>query len=288
MPTPTIPNVGQAFNVGGSWLNTYLSNQNSQESVDFQNNSGTVLYVGDVVVLSNIVSSTTPDPTALSAAPIASASSTYVVGVVGGEVYNPGATTSPAQVGGALIPLTDTGWVYSTGTWTSGTATITDSTASASNIGKAVYGQDSPNSWPITPGLQSIVISAVANTSYGVSIAPTQTRGSATNYYLGPAEGAVGPQFPGISGYGAGDIMPVVTRGWAYINIGTNTVAAGAALATSATSRVAAVPGTAGSVAALQALLGSFIGIALEAQSAGIGSPDGTTNKLIRAWIDKF
>jgi hypothetical protein len=286
MPTPTIPNVGLAFNVGGTWLNTYLSNQLSQDTCDFQNNSGTVLYQGDVVILSNVVTSTTPDPTALSVSPTATAQSPYVVGVVGGEPYNPGSVTqTPATVGGALIPFTDSSWVYSTGTWTSGTATINDATASAVNIGKAVYGQDSPNSWPISPGIQSIVVSAVANTSYGVTIAPTQTRGSATNYYLGPAESAAGPQWPGIAGYGAGDIMPVITRGWGYVNIGTNTVAAGAAIATSTTSRVGVAPSVATYVASSP---GTFIAIALEAQSAGLGSPDGTTNKLIRCWIDKF
>src|SRR6516225_5222786 len=56
--------------------------------------------------------------------------------------------------------------------------------------------------------------------------------------------------------FAAGAVMPVVFFGPARINIAANTVAAGAAVATSAAAKVAAVPGTAGSVGALQALVG--------------------------------
>lgn len=287
MATPIIQNVTQAWTAGASWLNTYLGNQYSQDTTVFQNNSGAQLYVGDIVIIGNGTSgSFVADPTALGITTTTTASSPLVVGVVGGEPYNPGSSTvTPAQVGGALIPPQSSSWRYSTGTWTSGTATITDSTAVAGDLGKAVYAQDNPASWPSTPGQQSIITAVTAGTSYTVSIAPTQTRASATNYFVGPAEGAVGPAFPGITGYGAGTAVPVVTAGWAYCNIGTNTVAANAVLSTSTTARVAAAVTVTTYVASSP---GTFMAVALEAQSAGLGSPDGTTNKVIRCWIQKF
>lgn len=295
MPSPVLNNNVQAWTAGATYLNTYLSNQGSQNTVDFQNASNTQLFVGDVVALGSSTSgSFVVDPTALSCSPAASAANINVVGVVGGEVWNPGSpTVTPAQVGGGLIPPQSSSWVYSSGTWTSGTATLTDANGSTINIGKAVYGIG----WPTTPGLQSIVTAFSAG-AYTVTIAPNVTEGSATAYFLGPAEGATGPAFPGIPGYGGavgtpnatnyvpGSMVPVVTRGWAYINIGGNTVAAGASLAMSGTTRVAAAVTTSGAYVASSP--GTFIGVALEAQSAGLGSPDGSASKIIRAWIQKY
>lgn len=82
--------------------------------------------------------------------------------------------------------------------------------------------------------------------------------------------------------YAAGAQMPVVIEGPARINIAANVVAAGDALATSGVAKVAATPGAAGTVAALQALIGSFIAIALEAS----GTKD--ANNTIRAYIKKM
>lgn len=81
--------------------------------------------------------------------------------------------------------------------------------------------------------------------------------------------------------YASGAVMPVIVRGPARINIGANTVAATAALATDSAVKKAAVPGAAASVAALQALAGSWIGIALESQAAK------DANNTIRAYINK-
>lgn len=283
MASPTIQNVNQAWTAGASWLNTYLGNQYSQETCVFQNNSGTSLYTGDVVILGNGTSgSFVADPTGLGVTTTTTAQSPLVVGVVGGEAYNPGNKTGTVQAGGGLIPPQASPWTYSTGTWTSGTATLTDANGSSSNVGNAVYG----DGWPTTPGAQAIILSFSAG-AYTTSLAPTVTHGSATTYYLGPAEGAVGPSFPGITGYGAGSPVPVVTQGWAYINIGTNTVAANAVLATFTTGAQA----QAISVATYSASSpGTFIAVALEAQSAGIASanPAVASAKVIRAWIQKF
>ena len=82
--------------------------------------------------------------------------------------------------------------------------------------------------------------------------------------------------------YAVGAVMPVITQGPARINIAANTVAAGGALATSTAAKVAATPATAGTVGALQALVGSFIGIVYEAQTAK------DANNTIRAYINKM
>lgn len=279
MPSPVINNALGAWTAGATWLQTYLGNQGTQNTCDFQNNSGTLLFPGDVVIVGNGTSGAfVADPTALGVTTTTTASNPLTVGVVGGEVWNPGSSTvTPATVGGALTPPVDGSWVFSTGTWTSGTATLTDATGSTANIGKAVYGIG----WNSNPGQQSIV-TAFSGSTYTVTTAPTVTEGSATAYYLGPAIPATGPSFPGITGYGAGSMVPIVTRGWAYVNIGTNTVAASALLATTTTARQA------GAVVSSALLIGTFIGVALEAQSAGLGSPDGSTSKVIRAWIEKF
>lgn len=68
--------------------------------------------------------------------------------------------------------------------------------------------------------------------------------------------------------YASGAVMPVCTKGVARINIGGNTVAAGDNLATSGTAKVAAKPADAANVGALQALVGSFIGVSLQADAA--------------------
>lgn len=82
--------------------------------------------------------------------------------------------------------------------------------------------------------------------------------------------------------YASGAVMPVVVRGPARINIAANTVAAGGNLATTTAAKVAGTPAAAASVAALQALVGSFIGIALESQAAK------DANNTIRAYIQKM
>jgi len=69
----------------------------------------------------------------------------------------------------------------------------------------------------------------------------------------------------------SGAVMPVVVRGPARVNIGGNTVAALAAIATSTAAKVAAAPGT--------PVAGGILGVALEAQTAK------DANNTIRALI---
>lgn len=96
-----------------------------------------------------------------------------------------------------------------------------------------------------------------------------------------PYGGALGAAGSALT-YASGANVPVLIKGPGRINIGANTVAAGANLATSATVKVAATPANAASVAALQALVGTFIGIAREADSAK------DAGNTIRAYINKM
>lgn len=82
--------------------------------------------------------------------------------------------------------------------------------------------------------------------------------------------------------YAAGALMPVCIAGPARVNIAANTVAQGDQLSTSAVAKVAAVAAAAGTVAALQALIGTFIGNALESQATK------DANNTIVAWIAKM
>lgn len=96
-----------------------------------------------------------------------------------------------------------------------------------------------------------------------------------------PYGGALGAAGSGLT-YASGTIVPVIIKGPGRINIGGNTVAAGANLSTSATAKVAAVAADAASVAALQALVGTFIAIARESQAAK------DAGNTIRAYINKM
>lgn len=93
----------------------------------------------------------------------------------------------------------------------------------------------------------------------------------------GPVGAAVDP-----TTYAAGAPMPVIVLGPARINIGAQTVADGDNLATTTTAKVAGKAADAANVGALQALVGSFIAVAMEASTAKDAS------NTIRAWISKM
>lgn len=67
---------------------------------------------------------------------------------------------------------------------------------------------------------------------------------------------------------GIGAVGTIAISGVARVNIAANTVAADAQVASSTAAKVAAAPAAAGSVAILQGFIGSWIGVALEAQTA--------------------
>lgn len=266
MVAPQINYAGQPWTAGATWLTNVIGNQGTQDVTDFINGSGGTLYTGDVVVLGT--STTTPDVQGFNVTSTTTVSSPYVVGVVGG-------ITNMAFAGGA-IPEQTPAWRYDSVT-TATSVTTTDSSALASDVGKEVIGPGFPSG--------AFIVSVVAGTSFTTNVATTAS--ATVTVAIGPREGAIGPGWLGVP---AGEMVPVVQRGWAYVNIGTNTIGAGINLSTSATARVANTAAAAASVAALQALVGTFIAITLEAQNGAgvITSGDGSASKLVRCWVDKM
>jgi hypothetical protein len=255
MPTsPVINYAGQPWTAGATWQTNNAGNFGTQDCTDFLNGSNGTLWTGDVV---KVGTSAAADPTAFNATTTVTAQDTLTVGVVGGITNQPSA--------GGPVPFQLTAWRYDSVT-TAGTATVTDASTLASDLGKEVIG----------PGIPSgaYIITVTPGTSFVMNVAATAS--ATVQVAIGPREGSVSAGFPGVP---PGDVLPVVTYGWAYVNIGTNTVAAGATVSSSATARVAAT-GT--------AALGGVLGVALEANTAGIPSGDGTTNKLIRCYITRM
>ena len=158
---------------------------------------------------------------------------------------------------------------------TNSTTTVTDASAIASDVGKGVSGPGIP--------LNAYIVSVTVGTSFVMNVAATATAASLT-MQIGPRTSSVGPGWLSVP---AGQVCPVVITGWAYVNVGANTVAAGAVFATSATARIAAAVAVTTYGASSP---GTFIGVALEPQNGPgvITSGDGTASVLIRAWIDKF
>lgn len=261
MPTPVINYAGQPFSAGATWQTNNAGNFGTQEVTNFLNGSNGTLWTGDVVVLGT--SATTPDVTGFNVTTATAASSPYVVGVVGGM-------TNQAAAGGP-VPFQLTASRYDSVTTTGASATVTDTQCVASDVGKLVVG----------PGIPSgaTILSVTPGTSFVMSA--NATAGATVTVFIGPVAGSVSAGWPGVP---PGDVVPVVMAGWAYVNVGANTVAAGNLLTTSTTARVGSV------VTSAATLIGTFIGVALEAQNAAgtITSGDGSTSRLVRAWITKF
>jgi hypothetical protein len=255
MPTsPVINYAGQPWTAGATWQTNNAGNFGTQDCTDFLNGSNTTLWTGDVV---KVGTSAAADPTAFNATTTTTAQDPLTVGVVGGITNQPSA--------GGPVPFQLTAWRYDSVTTTNGSPTVTDTSTIPSDLGKEVIGPGIPSgAFIITVSAGSFVLNVNATAAATVQVA------------LGPREGSVSAGFPGVP---PGDILPVVTYGWAWVNIGTNTVAAAATVSSSATARVAAT-GT--------AALGGVLGVALEANTAGIPSGDGTTNKLIRCYITRM
>ena len=262
MPSKTIANDYGAWSAGATWQLNQLGNTMSQEVINFINGSAVTLFTGDVVVIGT---SGAADPTAVNATTVAAANSPLVVGVVGGNTNMPAA--------GGAIPLQTPPTRFDTAT-TAISATVTDSSAIASDVGKGVSGVGIPQN--------AYIISVTPGVSFIMNIAATV---AGTNLLtIGPRQSSVGPGYLAVP---TGEVMPVVIQGWAYVNIGANTVAAGAALASSATARIAAAPSVTTYVASSP---GTFIAVALEPQNGTgvITSGDGSASVLVRAWVTKF
>lgn len=260
MAVKLIANDWGAWTAGATWQTNQLGNTQSQFVSNFVNAGSTTVYTGDVVIVGS--ASTVPDPTAVNITPITTAQSPYTIGIVGGE-------TNMAYAGGP-IPAQTPPTRIDTNTTTALSATVTDAQTIASDIGKGVTG----------PGIPAgaYILSVTPGTSFVMSVAAT-VAASGVTLYIGPRQSSVGPGWLAVP---VGEVCPVILSGWGYVNVGTNTVAAGAVLASSTTPRVAAVPGTPSD--------GTNIAVALEPQNGPgvITSGDGTANVLVRSWITKF
>jgi hypothetical protein len=254
MPGKQIANDTGAWTVGATWTTAPLANTMSQFVANFFNASGQTLFTGDVVILGS--GTTIPDPAGVDITVATTASSPYTVGVVGGETNMPGA--------GGPIPNELQPVRYVSATYATNSATITAADSKATDVGAGISGPGIP--------LGAYIRSVVVGTSFTISVNTTAASTTGIPVVVGPRTSSVGPGWLGIP---VGSVTPVVMAGWAYVNVGTNTVAVGADLGTSATARVAATAAAASATSIT----------ALEANTAGIPSGDGTTNRLIRAWV---
>lgn len=263
MPTPVINYAGQPWTAGATWQTNNAGNFGTQEVTDFTNGSGVTLYTGDVVVLGS--GATIPDVTAFQVTTTTTVSSPYIVGVVGG-------ITNQASAGGP-VPFQTPAWRYDAVT-VAASATQPDTAAVASDVGKGVYG-------PLIPS-GAYIVSVVPGTSFTMNVAATGT--GAQTLAIGPLTSSIGPGWLTTPSFPPGLVVPVVMAGWAYVNVGANTVAAGNILTSSAVARVASF------VTSAATLIGTYIGVALEAQNGPgtITSGDGSASRLVRAWITKF
>ncbi len=255
----TLP--GNTWQAGATWF-TMPDSGASQTVID-----GDTLYTGDVVVLGTAFG-TEPDPAALGVTSTTTVSDVYVVGVVGGE-------TNMAFAGGP-IPEQDAPHRFDACTTASST-TVTDVHCLASDVGKGVVGPGIP--------VGAYIVSVTPSTSFVMNVAATAS--ASVTLDIGPRTSSVGPGWLGVP---AGEVTPVVIGGWAYINVGSNTITAGSVLTTSATARVADVQPTESTVAGLQSIAGSSIAVTLEDYNGAgvITSGDGSASVLVRAWISKF
>lgn len=262
MPQPLITYANKPWgDAGATWQTNYAGNFGTQTTMEFQNQSGGTLFTGDVVVLGT--GATIPEVTAYNITTTTTVSSPYVVGVVGG-------LTNQVAAGG-LNPFQLAAWRYDAVS-INNSVTVTDAATVSSDLGKAVIGTGIPSG--------AYIVSVTAGVSFNLNVATTGGALTPT-LAIGPATASVGP---GWTGFPAGEIAPVVLQGWAYVNVGANTVAAGNLLTTSGVARVGSA------VTSAATLIGTFIGVALEAQNAAgtVTSADGSASRLVRSWIAKM
>ena len=235
MVAKQISNPGNAFNAGGTWY-APIDSGTSQNVVNLVNATGLTLYQGDIVCL---------DVTGTQAVLSTSAGDPTLFGVVGGETNMPGA--------GGPIPGQLTPTRVDSVTTTATSSTIADTSITAGDLGKAVQCAG-------IPGGYAVITSVTAGTSF--SIAPVVASASGTvQAYITPQTSAVGPGWSGLPfSVGAGEIVPVVTNGWGYININGLTTLTAKSLLTVSSGSVVAQAGTIGT--------NILLGVSLEAYAA--------------------
>lgn len=253
----TIGNPSQAFTAGATWGNPAIDNQMTAQVANLLNNTGVVLYIGDVVCL---------DVTGTQAVLAASANDPSVIGVVGG--YNAGdytpAGASPLSIG--VIGTAPNPFELSANrsdslvTLTNGSPTVLDAAAVASDLGKTLVAPSG------TGSAQFTIIAVTPGTGFTISSNYLGTTGAAYTVQVNQSPSGLGPGWSPNS-FAPGVEVPVVVFGFARINVnGLTTVTAKGGVFSTANASVIPTYTVLGSEVATQG--GTIIAVPLEAYAA--------------------
>lgn len=308
MPEKQISNPGGAFAFGASWGNAPVDNAMTTETAGLINNTGLVLYTGDIVGI---------DATGTQAVLTATGNLTNVIGTVGSPREMSTVTGAPAQVAdtnvgfttldGTFQPFVNVPWQTLTLGFTNGSGNITSAQVSTVNplaVGDIIITpyNASTNATPQIFQVTSNGGSSGAWTAVGAVISGGGTTFSGTtgsfSSQVGTAPSAVGPGFlpssinnwTSSSTFPPGTVVPIITRGFGRVNVnGVAAIAAGDGLGGTNASVVGTRFAYAGTGYASAA--GLIIAVALEAYAArdvtltGLGI---TGHDSIRAIIGKL
>jgi hypothetical protein len=314
-----ISNASQAFSLGATWGTPSVDNAMTTDTVDMINNTGAVLYTGDIVCMDatgTLVNQPTTATLAMALGTVGSTLelSTYtaIENINSANVTNtfPTIVGSTAGTGigmvttdGNVQPYQDVAWTSQTVGFTNGNTNMTDALTSTANplaVGDYVY---TPYNASTNANPQVFIVvsnggSTGAWTAVGavISGAGANFTGSTGSFVcqVGRDQSTKGPgwQAPvgwtNASAFMPGVVVPIITGGLGRVNVNAiATVNAGDNLLATNASFIATRVAT-GSVTAAQ--IGYTIAIAVEAQ----GQKDTTLTSLgitghdsIRAFIVK-
>lgn len=252
-----IANSSQAFTAGATWGNPAIENQATVDVGNLLNNTGLVLYIGDVVCL---------DVTGTQAILATAANDPSVIGVVGGYAagdYTPSGSSplSVGVIGNAPNPFElSPNRSDSSVTLTNGSATVLDAAAVASDLGKTLVAPSGSGSAQFT------IIAVTAGTGFTISSNYLGTTAATYVVQVNQSPSGLGPGWSPNS-FAPGVEVPIVLGGFARINVnGLTTVTAKAGVFSTASASVIPTYTVTGSVTAAQS--GAIIAIPLEAYAA--------------------
>lgn len=295
-----IANPGQAFALGASWGNPSVDNGMTTEITPLINNTGLVLYTGDIIAL---------DATGTQAILPGGAADTRVWGVVGSSrEQSTVATGSPvtdnnvgfSTLDGSFVPFVNVPWVTASMGFTNGSQTITYAAAANTDLGKIIM---TPYNATTNANPQIFQVTAV---NPGVSYTGTVIGGAGTTFsgttgtfsvQIGETYSAIGPGWipaslmgwSGSATFPPNAVVPVISRGLGRVNI--NGVAAVVASDLIAASGANVVGARTAAGATVAGQTGTFIATTLEAYAARDTSLTGlgiTGHDSVRAIIGKM
>lgn len=244
-----ITNPAQAWTAGATWGNTAADDEMTQVVANLQNNTGVVLYTGDIVCL---------DATGKLANLPGSTGDSRVIGTVGGG-YNIDNTT----LSGNYAPFNLQASVAANMGFTNGSATVTFAGAAAVDLGDILFPafNATTNANP-----QALTIIAVnPGVGYTVNANFSGTTGTFSTLKQSPPS-SIGPGFVPISVYPVGTQVPIVQQGWGRVNV--NAQAATVAGDFLEPTNASVVGTRVAQGAATAAQIGQFIAVALQAYAA--------------------